>query len=96
MMRKAGRAVVNVIFDIRLIAAVLALSAAGTAVNFVLIGGALQQLNRQTKQGQQARVRQCDTTPIAVKVYTAEYRRGVITAADLALLRDGIPARCLK
>jgi hypothetical protein len=93
--RRAGR-VLSAVLDVRVLAAVLALSSAGTALNFILIGGVLAKQGEQSKQGQQARERQCQLAPVALKVYENQHRQGVITRADLALLRGGLPARCLK
>jgi hypothetical protein len=60
----------------------------GTCVCFAGIGYLQLQVRGQASEGQTARSRQERTFPTSLKVYEDAYRRGVITARELACFRD--------
>lgn len=68
--------------------------AAGTILCLVLYGFLQKQVRTQADRGDTARTIQQARYPVAVKMATDAWSRGVITDADLACYRD--MARCPK
>lgn len=77
-----------------IIAAALAMLAAGTTINFILIGGALGTLSSQAEDGKRARATQCRVFPISTRVYEAAHRYGLISAKDLETYKSAAPTGC--
>lgn len=62
------------------------------AVNYALLIPALKKQAEATEAGRQARVRQCETKPIARRVYSWLETQGVISEAELELFLEGAPS----
>lgn len=79
----------------KLLAAILAILAMGTCVNFVLVGLSLHRVSGQARSGQLANQRQCRLFPVSRKLYAGGYRYGLITRAEYELyLNIGSPQGC--
>jgi hypothetical protein len=81
-------------YRVQLLAGFLALLAVGTAVNFLLIGGALDTLSKQAADGRLAHERQCEVYPIQVKLYRAAEHYRLITRHDLRTYLLSRPTGC--
>jgi hypothetical protein len=60
-------------------------------IAFALLVPTIHRVTTQAMQGEQAKLRQCQTLPAAVAVYTDAEHRGVITAAQLAVFEHTEP-----
>ncbi len=79
-----------------LLPGVLATMAFATTINFVLIGGALADIQEQAEEGQRAHARQCKILPVALKVYRAAERYDLISPEDLRTVKQNVPRDCKR
>jgi hypothetical protein len=66
----------------------------GTCVCFGGLVYLQVRVQGQASEGRKARVTQCRTFPIGIKLYTAAARYGLITAGDLRTYRAAAPRGC--
>lgn len=76
------------------LAIILGAVSIGTVSNQVRINAQNAKFQQQARAGQRARVTQCHTFPVAVKLYTAAQRYGLITPRDLATYLAAAPQGC--
>lgn len=62
------------------------------AVNYMLLIPSLKRQAAAARSGEDARVRQCETKPIARRVYSWLESEGVITENELRLFLSGAPS----
>lgn len=72
--------------------ALVGLLTVALAVEFMLLIPLLHDNARQAEQGRAARARQCETKPIARRVYSWLETQGVISSDELRLFLDGAPS----
>lgn len=70
----------------------VALLAVVITVNYMLLIPSLQRQAAAARSGEDARVRQCETKPIARRVYVWLEGQGVITDRELDLFLSGAPS----
>lgn len=81
-------------YNTGILGAILGLLAAGTIVNFLLIGGALDRLSKQASDGRLAHERQCKLYPVNTKLYEAAQRYHLITQKELDTYLSFSPQGC--
>lgn len=76
------------------VVATLAILTIGIAILFALLIPALGRISDQASAGDQAKRRQCQLSPISLKVYRQARRDDVITKRDLAKFKKSTPREC--
>lgn len=73
---------------------IMVFCAIGTCVCFIGLTYLQLQVSGQARDGRKARVTQCRTFPVAIKLYEAAARYGLITQVDLGTYLAAAPKGC--
>jgi hypothetical protein len=78
----------------RSIAILVVVLSVGSCLNFAGLGLLLVRVGQQARQGQAARLTQCMTFPVSVKLYAAANRYRLLTRGDLDTYLRSAPHGC--